>query len=143
MPPHLLTNFEIKNYYENEPRFNGVYSRDNLPKQIKGGAYIINLDEYADIGTHWIAMYVKNNEVIYLGSFGVEHVPKEIKKFIGNKDIITNLYRTQHFHSIMCGYFCVEFTHFMVAGKSLIDFTSSFSPYDFKKNDDIILSYFK
>ena len=57
MPAHPLTNFEIKNYYENEPRFNGVYSRDNLPKTIKNGAYVIYLDEYEDVGTHWIALY--------------------------------------------------------------------------------------
>ena len=80
-----LTNFEIKVYYENEPRFNGVYSRGDLPKIIKNGAYVINLDEYADLGTPWTALYVKNNEVIYFDSFGVEHVPKEIKRFIGYK----------------------------------------------------------
>ena len=85
MPPHPLRNIEIINYYKNEPRFNSVYSRDNLPKAIKNGAYVINLDEYADIGTHWIAVYVKNNEVIYFDSFGVECVHKEIKKFIGQK----------------------------------------------------------
>ena len=77
MPPHHLTNFEIREHYENEPRFNGVYSRNNLPKIIKHGAYVINLDEYAGVGTHWIALYVKN-KVIYFDSFGVEHVPKEI-----------------------------------------------------------------
>ena len=83
MPFHPLTNFEISEYYKNEPRFNGVYSRDNLPKTIKKGAYVINLDEYTDIGTYWIAFYmhvydtyVKNNEVIYFESFGVEHLPK-------------------------------------------------------------------
>ena len=86
IPPHPLTNFEIKKYHENEPRFNFVYSRDNLPKTIKNGAYVINLDEYADVGTHSIALYVKNNEVIYFDSFGVEHVPKEIKRFIGHKN---------------------------------------------------------
>ena len=59
----------MKEYYENKPRFNGVYSRDNLPKIIKNGAYVINLDEYADVGTHWIALDVKNNEVIYFDSF--------------------------------------------------------------------------
>ena len=88
MPPHPLTNFEIRKYYENEPRFNSVYSRDNLPKIIKNGAYVINLDEYADAGARWIALYVKNNEVIYFDdSVGVEHVPKEIKRFIRHKDI--------------------------------------------------------
>ena len=64
IPPHPLTNFEIEKYYENEPRFNGAYSRDNLLKTIKNGAYVINLDEYADLSTRWIALYVKNNEVI-------------------------------------------------------------------------------
>ena len=57
MPPHPLTNFEIQKYYENEPRFNGVFSRDNLPKQIKDGAYVINLDEHKDAGTHWIVLF--------------------------------------------------------------------------------------
>ena len=74
-------------YYENESRFNAVYSRDNLPKNIKDGAYVINLDEYSDIGTHWIALYVENNDVTYFDSFGVEHIPKEIKPFIKNRNI--------------------------------------------------------
>ena len=144
MSPHPLTNFEIKNYYENEAsRFNGVYSRDNLPKTIKNGAYVINLDEYADVGTHWITLYVKDNEITYFDSFGVEHVPKEIKKFIGHKSIKTNIFRIQTDNSIICGYFCIGFIDFMFAGRSLIDFTSLFSTYDFKKNDDIILSYSK
>ena len=65
MPPYPLTNFEIQKYYHNQPRFNGVYSRDNLPK-VKDGAYVINLDEYSDIGTHWVALYVQNNDVTYL-----------------------------------------------------------------------------
>ena len=56
IPPHPLTNFEIQKYYENEPRFNGVFSRNNLLKTIKNGAYVINLDEYADVSTHWIAL---------------------------------------------------------------------------------------
>ena len=86
MLPHPLTNFEIQKCYHNQPRFNGVYSRDNLPK-VKDGAYVINLDEYSDIGTHWIALCIENNDVIYFDSFGVEHVPKEIKAFIGNKNI--------------------------------------------------------
>ena len=59
MPPHPLTNFEIQKYYENKPRFNGVFLRDNLPKKIKVGAYIINFDEYADTGTQWIALFCK------------------------------------------------------------------------------------
>ena len=79
MLPHPLTNFEVQKYYQNEPRFNGVFFRDNLPK-IKDRAYVINLDEYPDIGTHWLALYVNNNNsnnnnnnnsVTYFDSFGV------------------------------------------------------------------------
>ena len=78
IPPHPLTNFDIQKYYRNEPRFNGVYSRNNLPNKIKDGAYIINLDEYSDNGTHLIVLYAFNNIVIYFDSFGIEHIPKEI-----------------------------------------------------------------
>ena len=76
---------EIQKDYQYEHKFNGVYSRDNLPK-IKDGAYVINLDEYSDIGTHWVALYVQNNDVAYFDSFGVEQIPKEIRKFIKNKN---------------------------------------------------------
>ena len=117
MPPYPLTNFEIRNYYENEPRFNGVYSRNNLRKIIKNGAYVINLDEYANVG---FALYVKNNEVIYFDSFGVEHVPKEIKKFIGNKDIEINIFRIQAYNSMMSGYFCIGFIDFIFANKTYL-----------------------
>ena len=78
MPQHPSTNFEIQKYYQNEPRFNEVYSRDNLPNKIKDWPYEINLDEYSEIGTHWINLYVLNNNVTYFDSFGVEHIPKEI-----------------------------------------------------------------
>ena len=93
MPPHSLTNFEIQKYYQNEPRFIGIYSRDNLQK-IENGAYIINLLEYSDIGTHWITLYIQNN-VIYFDSFGVEHIPKKIRGFISNKNIKANIFRIQ------------------------------------------------
>ena len=141
MPPHPLTNFEIQKFYQNEPRFNGVYSRDNLPK-IKDGAYIINLDEYSDIGTHWVALYVHNN-VTYFDSFGVEHIPKETRTFINKKNIKKNIFRIQAYDSIMYGYFSIGFIDFMLVGKKLTDYTNLLSPYDFKKNDDIIFTYFK
>ena len=100
-------------YYQNEPRFNGVYSRDDLADKIKDGAYIINLDEYSDIGTHWIALYVNTKTVTYFNSFGVEHIPKEIKQFINNKNIIPNIFRIQAYDSIMRGYFCIGFIDFV------------------------------
>ena len=108
LPPHPLTNFEIQEYYQNEPRFNGVFSGDNPPNNnnnnnnirpkelgsaVKNGAYVTNLDEYHDIGTHWVALYVNNKTITYFDSFGVEHIPKEIMKFIFRKKIITNIYR--------------------------------------------------
>ena len=105
-----MTNIEISEYYKNEPKFHGVYSRDNLPKITKKGAYVINLDEHENTGTHWIALFVKTNEVIYFDSFGIEYIPKEIIKFIGNnnKKIKANIFRIQAYDSIMCGY-CIEF----------------------------------
>ena len=75
MPPRPLTNFEIQKYYENEPKFNGVHSRNNLC-EIKDGAYIINLNEYESTGTHWIALYVNTENVTYFDSFAVERIPK-------------------------------------------------------------------
>ena len=92
MPPHPLTNFEIQRFYQNEPRFNGVFSRNNLLKKIKDGAYVINLDEYADVGTHWIVLFCNKNKIVYFNSFGVEHVPKDIKEFIGNENIKGNIF---------------------------------------------------
>ena len=147
MPLHPLTNFEIQKYYQKEPRFNGIYSRDNLPErnsvEIKDGAYIINLDEYSDVGTHWVALYVRNDDITYFGSFGVEHIPKEIKTFIGHPcSIKANIFRIQAYDSIICGYFCIGFIDFMLAGKTLTEYTNLFSPNNFKKNDDIILNYF-
>ena len=143
MPSHPLTNFEIQKYYENEQRFNGDFSRSNLPKKIKDGAYVINLDEYVDVGTHWIALFCNKSEIVYFDNFGVEHVPEEIKEFVVNKNIKNNVFRVQANNSIMCGYFCIEFIDFILAGKKLTDFTNMLSPYDFKKNDDRILTYFK
>ena len=86
-------------------RFNGVYSRDYLPKITKKGAYVISFDEYENTGTHWIVLFVKTNEVIYFDRFGIEHFPKETNKFIDNKEIKANIFRIQAYDSIMCGYF--------------------------------------
>ena len=128
-----MTNFEIQKYYQNEPRFNGVYSRDDLPK-LKDGAYVINLDEYSDVGTHWVALYVRNDDITYFGSFGVEHIPKEIKTFIGHPcSIKANIFRIQAYDSIICGYFCIGSIDFMFSGKTLTEFTNLFSPNNFKK----------
>ena len=133
-PLHPLTNFEIQTYYQNEPRFNGVFSRDNLPNNnIKNGTYVINLDKYCNIGTHWIALYVNNKTITIL-------IPSEPNifrifrtKFIHNRNIITNIYRIQAYDSIMCGYFCIGFINFMFNCNSSTDYTSLFSPNNLKK----------
>ena len=137
-----MTNFEIQKYYENEPNFSGANSRDNLSK-IKDRAYTINLDEYESIRTYWIDLYVNDNNVTYFDSFGVEHIPKEIKKFIGNKNIITDIYRVQAYESIMCQCVCIGFIDFMLKGKSLLQYTNLFSLNDYEKNGKIILKYFR
>ena len=134
---------EIQKYYQNEPRFNGVFSRNNLPKAKKDRSFVINLYEYANVDTRWIALFCNRNEIVYFDSFGVEHVPEKIKEFVRNKNIKANIFREQANNSVMCGYFCIGFIDFMLAGKKLTDYTNLFSPHDFKKNDNIILSYFK
>ena len=141
MLPHSVTNFEIQKY-QNGPKFNGVYSRNNLPK-IKDGVCIINLDKCKSIGTCWIVLYVNGDRTTYFESFAVEHIPKEIKKIIGNKNITTNIWRIQVNYSIMCDYFCIGFIDFMLKVKSLLDYTNSFSPSKYGKNEKIILKYFQ
>ena len=118
-----------------------VYSIPNLPVKKKVGAYVINLVKYSDIGTHWIALYALNN-VTYFDSFEVEHISKEIKIFIDTSIVVTNIFKIQANDSIMCGYFCIRFIDFMLAGKTLTDFTNLFSSNKYKKNDYIILKYF-
>ena len=112
-------------------------------KQLKKRAYVINLDEYENTGTHWDSLFVKTNEAIYFDSFGIEHIPNEINKFISNKNIISNIFTIQAYDSIMCGYFCIEFINYMRKGKTLLDYTNLFSPNDFKKNNRVIKRIFK
>ena len=119
--------------------------------KLKKGAYVIDLDEYENTGTHWIALFIKSIEAIYFDSFGIEHIPKEINKFINNDTtkstaepsslgrsaisrIKSNIFRIQAYDSIMCAYFCIEFINYMFKGKNLLDYSNLFSPNDFKKN---------
>ena len=134
---------KYRSIIKNEPRFNGVYSRNNFPKKIKDEAYVINLDEYADVGTRWVDLFYNRSEILYFDSFGVENVSEEIKDFIRHKNLKANFFRVQANNSIMWRYFWIGFIEFMFAGKKLTNFKRMFSPRDFEKNDDIILSYFK
>ena len=85
---------------------------------------------------------MRNNDVTYFDSFGVEHIPLGIRTFINNKNIKTNIFRIQAYDSIMCGCFCIGFIDFMLVGKTLIEFTNLFSSNSFKKNGNIILNSF-
>ena len=110
-PFHPLINFEIQDYFKDEPRFNGVFSRSNLPNFING-AYVINLDHSKNAGTHWVVIFVNSTEVIYFDSLGVEYIIKEIMEKIkhgslGNRNIKTSIFKIQGSNSIMCGYFCI------------------------------------
>ena len=137
-----------------------MYSRNNLPNKIKKGEYVTNSDEYENTGTHWVALFVKPKYLVYFDSFGIEHIPKEINKFIRSKElgsavnndtrkssslehIKSNIFRIQAYDSIMCGYFCIELIHYMLKGKTLLDYTDLFSPNDFKKNDRVFKRIFK
>ena len=99
------------------------------------------------IGTNRIVLYVNNtswrNNVIYFDSFSVELIPKDIKRFIGNKNTIKNIFRVQAYDSKMCGYFWIGFIDYVPAGKTFTDCTNLFSPHHFEKNDRVILDYFK
>ena len=97
MATHSLT--------KDEPNFNSVYSRNNLPKT-KDGEYVINLDEYESVGTHWKALFV-NGDVKYFDSFGAEHIPKEIKK-LNNKNITKIILTIQAWLSLMCPSFVLD-----------------------------------
>ena len=116
--------------------------------KLKDGTYVINLNTFEAIGTHWIALYGNDDnrspsyDATYFDSFAVEHIPKEIKKFIENKNIITNLYKIQAYDSMMCGCFCIGLIDFKL-GKSLLDLKNIFSSNEYEKNDKIILRYFQ
>ena len=94
------------------------------------------------VGTHWVALFVKPKYAVYFDSLGIEHILKEINKFINN-DIKSNIFRIQAYDSIMCGYFCIEFINYIFKGKTLLDYANLFSPNDFKKNDQLIKRIFK
>ena len=126
---YTKTSGSLYQYYKDEPSDN-IADSESFKSKIK-------------ITGKMCKMYVQNNSVTYFDSFGVEHIPKEIKTFVKNKNIKTNIFRIQAYDSVMCRYFCIGFIDFMLKGKTLTDYTNSFSPYDFKKNNNVILSYFK
>ena len=103
---------------------------------------MLKIKDGVNLGTHWIALYVNGENVIYFDRFGVEHVSKDIKKIISNKNILTNVYRIQTDDSITCGYFLIGFIDFIWKGTSLLQCKNLFPPNEYKNNDKIILKHF-
>ena len=118
-----------------------MFILEKIWQKIKDGAYVIKLDEYGDIGTHWIPLFCNRSGIIYFDSFGANMFLKKLKNLLGN--IIANIFRVQANNSIMCGYVCNGFIDFMFTDEKLTDFASLLSPHNSKKNDNIILSCFK
>ena len=156
IPSHPLTNFEIQKYYESESRLNGVFSRDNLPKTIKNGAYVINLDEFVYVGTHWIALFCKQLKLFISIVLVLNAFLKKLKNSLeikASKDIsfeYKQVFQCVDTFALDSMILCLVVKNllilaacFMFGGKKLTDFFSFFSPYDFEKNDNIILSYLK
>ena len=130
MLPHPFKKIEELKHYQNEPKSNGIYSRNNLPK-VKDGTYVTNFNEYKSIGTHWIALYVNAENVVHLRNSEIQ----------GKQITITNIYRIQAYDSIIRGYFCSSFIDFMLKDKRFLDHKNLFSSNDYYKNDKITLKY--
>ena len=128
---HALNNIEITNYFNDEPRFNGAFSRNNLPK-IKDGAYSINLNDKNSKGTHWVSLLTGKNLAVYFDSFGIEYLPQEVLNKIKGKSITHNIFKIQNNESTVCGFYCIAFIEHMLAGETLLDYTSLFSPTTMK-----------
>ena len=86
-----------------------------------------------------MSILILDKAVTYFDSFGVEHIPKEIKKFINNKNIIVNIFRIPAYNSVLCGYFCIGFIDFILNGNNLTNFTNLFSPNNFKKKKKMMI----
>ena len=129
---HFLNNIEITNYFNYEPRFTGFFSRNSLLRA-KDGAYVINLDDKNNKGTHWVSLFIDRNTAAYFDSFGIEYIPLEVLNKIRDKSITHNKFRIQGNESIMRGFYCIAFIEYMLPGKTLLDCTNLFSPNDYKK----------
>ena len=129
---HHLNNIEITNHFKYEPRFNGVFSRNNLPK-IKDGEYVINLDDKNSKVIHWVSLVIDRNGAAYFDSFRIEYIPQEVLNKIKEKSITHNIFRIKDNEFIMRGFCSITFIEYMIAGKTLLDYTNLFSLNDHKK----------
>ena len=104
---------------------------------------MINLDDKQSKGTHWVSLFTDRHTTVYFDSFGIEYIPQEVLSKIKDKSITHNIFRGKDDDTIMCGFYCIAFVEYMLAGKTLLDYTNLFSPNGYKNNDKIIYKYFK
>ena len=128
-----LNNIEITNYFKYEPRFNSIFSRNNLPR-INDGAYVIHLDDKNSKGTYWVSVFIDRNKTVYFHSFGIGLFPQEISDKIRDESITHNIFRIQDNESIMCGFYCITYRRYASRKKTLLDYTNLFSWNDCKEN---------
>ena len=124
-----------------EPRFNGVYSINNLSR-IKDGAYVIKFDD-KKIKGHWVSLVIDRYTAAYFDSFGIEYIPQGVLNKINDKFITHNIFRIQDNESIMCEFYCIAFIEYTLVEKTLLNHSNLFSPNDYKKNDKMIFKYSK
>ena len=129
----FLNNIEITNYFKYEPRFNSIFSRNNLPR-IKDGAYVIHLDDKNSKGTYWVSVFIDRNKTVYFHSFGIGYFPQEILDKIRDESITHNIFRIQDNESIMCGFYCIAYRRYAYRIKICLDYTNLFSWNDCKEN---------
>ena len=139
---HPLSNIEITEYFNHEPRFNSVFSRNNLPR-IKDRVYVINLDDQKSKGTHWVSLFIDKHLDVYFDSFEIECIPQEQLCKTKDQLITHKIFRIQDNEPIICGFYLIAFIEHMLAGKTLLDYINLFSPNGYKKNGKIMYEYFK
>ena len=118
-------------------RFNSLFLKRKLHR-IKNGAYVINLDDKQSKQTNCVSLFIERNAAVYFDSCGIEYVLQEVLSKIKDKSITRKISRIQNDNSIMCGFYCIAFIEFMIAGKILLDYIHLFSPNYYKKNEKII-----
>ena len=137
VPLHPLSNIEINQYFNYDSKFNGVFSRNNLPR-IKYVPYVINLDDKNSKETHSDSLFIDRNTAVYFDSFRIEYIPQKVLNKIKDKSITHSIFRIHDNDSFTCGFCCIVFVEYLLAGTNLLDYTNLFSPNDYKKNDKII-----
>ena len=129
-------------YFNYKSRFNCIFSRYNLPRR-NDGVYIINLNDQESKVTHWFFLFINRNTSVHFDSFGIEYISQEVLNKIEDKSITKNIFRIKCNDCTMCGFYCIAFIEYLIAGKTLLEYANLFSPNNYQKNDKIIYKYFK